>query len=225
VNFKHSQPLDGRNLHNFIAVTIAAQIHPHPFLLPALTLIEQSGANIMYPPPALPRSLLTVSGSLTFPPGSTPKLTYNFDRVVCLTNCLPLDLNTQIHNVTANSEDSFSRWRGCAQFVVAVDSKRYHGRSSEAITGSNLKPCELFDLICGTSTGELIAIMLGPLGMVQRKYCPVHADARLWMNALRRTSTYRRKSSMSTMSSWERFPLAMIDVVFISISSKGKSKK
>ena len=28
------------------------------------------------------------------------------------------------------------------------------------------KPCEVFDLICGTSTGGLIAIMLGLLDMV-----------------------------------------------------------
>ena len=29
-----------------------------------------------------------------------------------------------------------------------------------------LRPCEFFDLICGTSTGGLIAIMLGRLEMV-----------------------------------------------------------
>jgi patatin-like phospholipase/acyl hydrolase len=32
---------------------------------------------------------------------------------------------------------------------------------------SALRPCDLFDLICGTSTGGLIAIMLGRLQMVR----------------------------------------------------------
>jgi patatin-like phospholipase/acyl hydrolase len=31
------------------------------------------------------------------------------------------------------------------------------------------KPCECFDLICGTSTGGLIAIMLGRLRMVSSR--------------------------------------------------------
>jgi len=31
---------------------------------------------------------------------------------------------------------------------------------------SEIRPCEVFDLICGTSTGGLIAIMLGRLEMV-----------------------------------------------------------
>jgi patatin-like phospholipase/acyl hydrolase len=30
-----------------------------------------------------------------------------------------------------------------------------------------LRPCEVFDLICGTSTGGLIALMLGRLEMVR----------------------------------------------------------
>ena len=34
-----------------------------------------------------------------------------------------------------------------------------------------LRPCQFFDLICGTSTGGLIAIMLGRLEMV-RTYIP-----------------------------------------------------
>jgi patatin-like phospholipase/acyl hydrolase len=32
---------------------------------------------------------------------------------------------------------------------------------------STLRPCDVFDLICGTSTGGLIAIMLGRLAMVR----------------------------------------------------------
>jgi patatin-like phospholipase/acyl hydrolase len=37
-----------------------------------------------------------------------------------------------------------------------------------SMTGSSMapKPCEYFDLIGGTSTGGLIAVMLGLLGMV-----------------------------------------------------------
>jgi patatin-like phospholipase/acyl hydrolase len=31
---------------------------------------------------------------------------------------------------------------------------------------SNLRPCDVFDMICGTSTGGLIALMLGRLEMV-----------------------------------------------------------
>jgi patatin-like phospholipase/acyl hydrolase len=35
---------------------------------------------------------------------------------------------------------------------------------------SVIKPCEIFDLICGTSTGGLIALMLGRLEMVHLCY-------------------------------------------------------
>jgi patatin-like phospholipase/acyl hydrolase len=38
------------------------------------------------------------------------------------------------------------------------------GRRNEAFPSA--KPCDYFDLIGGTSTGGLIAIMLGLLGMV-----------------------------------------------------------
>ena len=35
---------------------------------------------------------------------------------------------------------------------------------------SAVRPCDVFDLICGTSTGGLIAIMLGRLEMVRFKF-------------------------------------------------------
>jgi patatin-like phospholipase/acyl hydrolase len=38
--------------------------------------------------------------------------------------------------------------------------------SQEVEASGTVKPCEYFDLIGGTSTGGLIAIMLGILGMV-----------------------------------------------------------
>ena len=39
-------------------------------------------------------------------------------------------------------------------------------RTTQPPPTAHLRPCEVFDLICGTSTGGLIAIMLGRLQMV-----------------------------------------------------------
>jgi patatin-like phospholipase/acyl hydrolase len=45
--------------------------------------------------------------------------------------------------------------------------KRQQGiDSSNARANQLLRPCDVFDLICGTSTGGLIALMLGRLQMV-----------------------------------------------------------
>lgn len=65
--------------------------------------------------------------------------------------------------------------------ILALDGGGVRGLSSllileklmqeiQRIEGGNklLLPCECFDLICGTSTGGLIAIMLGRLRMVTR---------------------------------------------------------
>ena len=38
---------------------------------------------------------------------------------------------------------------------------------------STPRPCDVFDIICGTSTGGLIAIMLGRLAMVCNKPSPL----------------------------------------------------
>ncbi|KAH8914191.1 hypothetical protein BT69DRAFT_1197690, partial [Atractiella rhizophila] len=35
--------------------------------------------------------------------------------------------------------------------------------------GEDIRPCDVFDLICGTSTGGWIALMLGRLGMTVRE--------------------------------------------------------
>jgi len=39
-------------------------------------------------------------------------------------------------------------------------------RATQPPPTAHLRPCEVFDLICGTSTGGLIALMLGRLQMV-----------------------------------------------------------
>src|SRR5579859_1229761 len=48
-----------------------------------------------------------------------------------------------------------------------------------------LRPCDVFDLICGTSTGGIIALMLGRLEMVIPRLCSLHCyDSQLIENRL-----------------------------------------
>lgn len=53
--------------------------------------------------------------------------------------------------------------RGLSSLVILRDIMDEIGYQANV---ENPRPCDYFDLICGTSTGGLIAIMLGQLGMV-----------------------------------------------------------
>jgi patatin-like phospholipase/acyl hydrolase len=46
--------------------------------------------------------------------------------------------------------------------------ERYEEPSSGKMTSMNPRPCDYFDLICGTGTGGILAIMLGRLQYVSR---------------------------------------------------------
>jgi hypothetical protein len=75
------------------------------------------------------------------------------------------------------------------------------------------KPCKYFDLIGGTSTGGLIAIMLGRLGMVFSQVTGL--TIRLYRSALMNTSNFLRMYSKLTRSSREVSPSVTMNVVSI----------
>jgi patatin-like phospholipase/acyl hydrolase len=68
--------------------------------------------------------------------------------------------------------------RGISSLYILKDLLEQIERDRKASAGNTelqaqapitpLRPCEIFDLICGTSTGGLIALMLGRLEMVSR---------------------------------------------------------
>lgn len=53
------------------------------------------------------------------------------------------------------------------ELIDQVKLKLMHDKPDEPV--ETIRPCELFDLVCGTGTGGLIAIMLGRLEMVSFK--------------------------------------------------------
>jgi patatin-like phospholipase/acyl hydrolase len=50
--------------------------------------------------------------------------------------------------------------------VMAQIERNRRACNMQSLSASSLRPHEIFDLICGTSTGGLIALMLGRLEMV-----------------------------------------------------------
>jgi patatin-like phospholipase/acyl hydrolase len=76
--------------------------------------------------------------------------------------------------------------RGLSELVVLksiMDSIRFQLEENGVLgPDERLRPCDFFDLICGTSTGGLIALMLGRLQMV-RVQDDFDTDIRLFVNA------------------------------------------
>lgn len=69
--------------------------------------------------------------------------------------------------------------RGLSSLMILQELMEEIGHDAEVVP----KPCEYFDLIGGTSTGGLIAIMLGLLEMVDVAMLPL-LISRVWKNAL-----------------------------------------
>ena len=129
----------------------------------------------------------------------------------------------------SRAEDSFPRVlcldgggvRGLSSLLILRDiMEDIESRTSADATP---KPCEYFDLIGGTSTGGLIAIMLGLLGMVTSVNL-LRLTERALTNASMPISRCRRKYSEWTMSLLGKSPLATIDVASTSIYSRQRQK-
>lgn len=102
--------------------------------------------------------------------------------------------------------------RGFASLLILKDIMRGIARRSDQPNRTPL-PCEYFDLICGTSTGGLIAIMLGRLRMVPSITCKHNCS--LLTTVSKNTRNFRRQCSKSTMSWPELSPPETIHVVSI----------
>lgn len=56
----------------------------------------------------------------------------------------------------------------CILKEIMAQTKRQQRVDAPSERTPAVRPCDVFDLICGTSTGGLIALMLGRLEMVRR---------------------------------------------------------
>ena len=130
-------------------------------------------------PYALPRSIIRVSAALGSAAKSVhrlhtlfsvfkPTLTYNgcyrAKRYFPLFRTLIVVDPPQMKHIPRILSLDGGGVRGLSTLLILRDIMEEIGRRTG--TSGSAKPCDYFDLIGGTSTGGLIAIMLGLLGMV-----------------------------------------------------------
>jgi hypothetical protein len=104
--------------------------------------------------------------------------------------------------------------RGFASLLILKEVMRTIARRSGQAAQTPL-PCQYFDLIGGTSTGGLIAIMLGRLRMVFVPCLGVEYNCSLLTIASPNMRIFPRRSSKSTMFWQKSFLWAMKYVVSI----------
>src|SRR5947207_3226177 len=84
------------------------------------------------------------------------------------------DSSTQINHTPRILSLDGGGVRGLSSLLVLQGIMKEVGKHTERTKQDDIPhPCEYFDLICGTSTGGLIAIMLGLLRMVNYTHISV----------------------------------------------------
>lgn len=79
----------------------------------------------------------------------------------------------------------------------------------QPLPSAPLRPCEVFDLICGTSTGGLIALMLGRLQMVP--YIPLSVDSSVNLQTIDQAIAKYENIAKTVFSKPSQAPTAMFD--------------
>jgi Patatin-like phospholipase len=113
--------------------------------------------------------------------------------------------------------------RGLSSLMILREIMEDIGQEKDA--DDELLPCDYFDLICGTSTGGLIAIMLGILGMVSSPsflYTNLNSPSKIASNVIR---NFPRKYLTSIKSSRVTSQSATIAAVSTTTSSNPSLKK
>ena len=100
--------------------------------------------------------------------------------------------------------------RGLSTLLILLDIMEEIGRRSE--TFPSAKPCDHFNLIGGTGTGGLIAIMLGLLEMVFSWCIPFELMIRLCKSVYTHILTFRKRYSKSIKCYCKKYQSETINV-------------